>query len=500
MAESVLFPIHSVFLAHSYSRTRWFRMGILNRRSRVRCAIDSAIVSYEFVFLCVLLGVSIVGNADQSLTKWGTSQSLIKDPGYFETEDSIIIEAPGSDASLRSSRQKRQFLTFAVPTVLAVSPCVSSRGLLGQCMRFKQCYPYLKLPDFVWEPIIFDTYDSCTYFSADGSQRVGVCCTSPINSGYPIVSQDLAEEPETPSVPGFPFNWPPPVPTHPPDHTAATHPPSLGSSEATTEGAAVTTTTEGSKIDTACGQKNGYQDQERIVGGQNAEQNEWPWVVAIFTAGKQFCGGSLIDTQHILTAAHCVAHMSSWDVAKLTVNLGDHNIKQKNEVNHVERKIKRLVRHKSFDMRTLYNDVAILTMDKPVKYTDTIRAICLPRGRAGYEGKIATVIGWGSLRESGPQPAVLQKVNIPVWTNSECKARYGPAAPGGIVDHMICAGRATKDSCTGDSGGPLMVNEGKWTQVGIVSWGIGCGKGEYPGVYSRVTYFMPWITKNLKKN
>lgn len=63
---------------------------------------------------------------------------------------------------------------------------------------------------------------------------------------------------------------------------------------------------------------------------------------------------------------------------------------------------------------------------------------------------------------------------------------------------MICAGQAAKDSCSGDSGGPLMVhNNGHWLQIGVVSWGIGCGKGQYPGVYTRMTSFMPWIMKNL---
>lgn len=117
----------------------------------------------------------------------------------------------------------------------------------------------------------------------------------------------------------------------------------------------------------------------------------------------------------------------------------------------------------------------------------------------------------------GPQPAVLQEVNIPIWSNSDCRQKYGHAAPGGIVEHMLCAGQANRDSCSvsfsrsikicmeyngsiqGDSGGPLMVNHGKWTQVGIVSWGIGCGKGQYPGVYTRVEKFLPWIYKNLKQ-
>lgn len=77
----------------------------------------------------------------------------------------------------------------------------------------------------------------------------------------------------------------------------------------------------------------------------------------------------------------------------------------------------------------------------------------------------------------GPQPAVLQKISIPIWSNAQCRSKYGPHAPGGIADHMLCAGQESRDSCNGDSGGPLMVNDGYWFQIGIVSWGIGCGKG-----------------------
>lgn len=92
--------------------------------------------------------------------------------------------------------------------------------------------------------------------------------------------------------------------------------------------------------------------------------------------------------------------MNSWDVARLTVRLGDHNIKVPNEVRHVERRVKRVVRHRGFDSRTLYNDVAILTLNDPVEFTEQIRPICLPSGSQLYSGKYATVIGWGSLRES----------------------------------------------------------------------------------------------------
>ncbi|KAJ2947827.1 hypothetical protein O0L34_g9614 [Tuta absoluta] len=341
----------------------------------------------------------------------------------------------------------------------------------------------------------------------------------------------------------IPPGWPPaipPLPTHPPDHAAPTHPPSLIAGIGTTKpandelqtpttrppyatrppGTTKPTTkqtwppayptpskpTMQPAVDGSCGKKNGpqtyesnYQDEERIVGGHNADLNEWPWIVALFNGGRQFCGGSLIDDRHVLSAAHCVAHMTSWDVARLTARLGDHNIRQNTETMHIERKIKRVVRHRGFDMRTLYNDVAILTLDQPVQFTKNIRPICLPSGGRAYAGLVATVIGWGSLRESGPQPSVLQEVSIPIWSNSECRMKYGSAAPGGIVEHMLCAGKASMDSCSGDSGGPLMVNDGgRWTQVGVVSWGIGCGKGQYPGVYTRVTAFLPWIQKNAK--
>lgn len=164
--------------------------------------------------------------------------------------------------------------------------------------------------------------------------------------------------------------------------------------------------------------------------------------------------------------------MSAWDVARLTVRLGEHNIRISTEVKHVERKVKRVVRHRGFDSRTLYNDIAILTLDQKVPFSRGVKPVCLPApGARQFNGLIGTVVGWGSLRENGPQPSVLQEVTLPIWTNAECKQKYGPSgefklvevwtkleffvllAPGGIIESMICAGQAAKDSCSGDSGG-----------------------------------------------
>ncbi|XP_076637197.1 uncharacterized protein LOC143349673 [Colletes latitarsis] len=463
-----------------------------------------------------------------------------------EDDNAVIVDAAIISGGRFESRDSRGILWNGISSR---DTCLTSKGEVGRCTSFKECYPYFKIPDLsALDGWVLGVYDTCSYVRDPGQTSFGICCSNIL----PVVTPPSSEKDETvvedaqgtdkeekndatttKRTPQTPGSWPPPIPTHPPDHTIPplpTHPPyfdfvtvstvkpitttkkpTYGTTWPTKRpgwwpGAPTTPTTTqrsttGSFFSMAgsqCGAKNGIQDQERIVGGQNADLGEWPWVAALFNSGRQFCGGSLIDDKHILTAAHCVANMNPWDVARLTVRLGDYNIKTNTEIKHVERRVKRIVRHRGFNLRTLYNDIALLTLSEPVPFTAQIRPICLPSGSQLYSGKTATVIGWGSLRESGPQPAILQEVSVPVWTNNECKVKYGAAAPGGIVDSFLCAGRAAKDSCSGDSGGPLMVNDGRWTQVGIVSWGIGCGKGQYPGVYTRVTHFLPWINKNLK--
>jgi len=188
--------------------------------------------------------------------------------------------------------------------------------------------------------------------------------------------------------------------------------------------------------------------------------------------------------------------MSRSDVAALTVRLGEYNIKQTGETNIFETKAKRVVRHKDFTQQTLHKDVAIITLDKEVPKMDNVRAVCLDSGSDRHAGQTGTVVGWGSIKEAGPQPDILREVTVKIWENSECKDTYGNAAPGGIMDHMLCAGQKGKDSCSGDSGGPMSIGTGpNWTQIGIVSWGIGCGKSHYPGVYTRVAAVRSWIDK-----
>jgi secreted trypsin-like serine protease len=106
----------------------------------------------------------------------------------------------------------------------------------------------------------------------------------------------------------------------------------------------------------------------RIKGGWPAEKHEWPWIASIWNNGRQFCGGSLIGPNHILTAAHCIDHMSASDVPKLMVKLGDHNINSRSDAQTTDVKVANIIKHKGFSQRTLHNDVAILKLASPVKH------------------------------------------------------------------------------------------------------------------------------------
>lgn len=236
----------------------------------------------------------------------------------------------------------------------------------------------------------------------------------------------------------------------------------------------------------------------KIAGGGDALPGEFPWGVALFNRGRQFCGGSLIGPNHILTAAHCVAQMSSEDAKQVTVRLGDHNLEDPNDQPTIEKRVKLIVKNKLFSMQTLYHDVAILVLDSPVQYTKNVRPICLPSGHDQYEDEDATVSGWGLLKAEGQRPRNLQKITFKVWSQKQCRDTYTEGtSPAGITDHMLCAGSKGHDSCSGDSGGPMVHRraDGKMEQIGIVSWGIGCGMQHFPGVYTRVTEVRDWIDK-----
>lgn len=233
---------------------------------------------------------------------------------------------------------------------------------------------------------------------------------------------------------------------------------------------------------------------QKIVGGNNANEHSWPWQAGLILKGYgQYCAGSLINNQWILTAAHC----NDFNLVRFEVHLGFDNITQTINENPKGRVYNPIVAksHPNFNSDTLENDVALIKLDKPVEYTAEIKPICLPNKQV-KDGEEGYVIGWGTQAADGNgySSDLLKQVKVPIRPDNDCTSIYYSNYK---VDTQICAGVASpgnyKDSCQGDSGGPYFMNdqnEGSYYQVGIVSYGIQCG-GD--GVYTDVFAYKDWI-------
>lgn len=239
----------------------------------------------------------------------------------------------------------------------------------------------------------------------------------------------------------------------------------------------------------------------RIVGGKNAQQGEWPWQVLVrestwlglFTKNK--CGGVLITSRFVTTAAHCQPGF----LASLVAVFGENDISLDLEPRKpVSRNVRRVIVHRQYDAATFENDLALLELESPIKFDAHIVPICMPPDESDFTGRMATVTGWGRLKYGGAVPAVLQEVQVPVIENNVCQEMFQTAGHSKkILSSFLCAGYANgqKDSCEGDSGGPLVLQrgDGRWQLVGTVSHGIKCAAPYLPGVYMRTTFYKPWL-------
>ncbi|KAK6627827.1 hypothetical protein RUM44_010306 [Polyplax serrata] len=232
----------------------------------------------------------------------------------------------------------------------------------------------------------------------------------------------------------------------------------------------------------------------RIVGGKPTQVNEYPWMALLMYNKKFYCGGSLINTRYVLTAAHCV---DGFNKQKITVRFLEHDRGSESESSVIERKVNRVIRHSGYNDRTFNNDIALLQLDKEVTFDDELRPVCLPARGKSFSHYDGLVTGWGVRSQGGVTSPILHEVTVPIMSNAECrKTKYGSKR---ITDNMLCAGfpEGKKDACQGDSGGPLHVVNGTYHDiVGVVSWGEGCARPGYPGVYSRVNRYLTWIARN----
>merc|ERR1712112_506102 len=229
----------------------------------------------------------------------------------------------------------------------------------------------------------------------------------------------------------------------------------------------------------------------RIVGGVEAEPNQWPWQVALFIDNAWFCGGSIISENYVLTAAHCADGASYFDVMA-----GAHNVRASSEPHRVEITSYNGWTHPGWNSNDLSNDLALIELPSALPMNDYISASCLPgSGEVPAVGSLVTVTGWGKPSDNagGISPVLREVRDIPVISNKECNDVYGIVGPG-VVCIDTTGGRG---SCNGDSGGPLVQKAGgkaagdKWTQVGIVSFGAsaGCEVG-MPAGFTRTEYYL----------
>ncbi|XP_013099237.2 trypsin-1 [Stomoxys calcitrans] len=222
----------------------------------------------------------------------------------------------------------------------------------------------------------------------------------------------------------------------------------------------------------------------RIVGGHKINVTDAPHQISLQTSAH-ICGGSIIAKQWILTAAHCTDGKKP---DRLKVRLGTSISSKGGELHEVAE----IFQHEKFNYSNVDYDYSLLKLAREIEFDETKQAVKLPETKEdAMDGDLCFVTGWGNTQNASESREWLRLTEVPIFNQEQCSDKYKKF--GGVTERMICAGyiEGGKDACQGDSGGPLVTESGML--VGVVSWGYGCAKPDYPGIYSRVSYVRDWI-------
>ncbi|CAK1594182.1 unnamed protein product [Parnassius mnemosyne] len=363
--------------------------------------------------------------------------------------------------------------------------CETLDGGIGSCLNVFQCEPYLKLiKQSKSNPAAVQILRKA-HCGFEGNNPK-VCCPRP-------------------SIPTDPPEVV--IPTELPTQTPPTEAP-LPSGKTVTDGDHVSAFPE----PPVCGVSNA--SFTRVVGGVNAKLGDFPWMALLGYKGRSgqgtrwLCGGSLVSSRHVLTAAHCI-HGHEDDL--YLVRLGELDLARDDEgATPVDVLIKNKIKHEEYSPKAFSNDIGILVLDRNIKFTTFIRPICIPKDRElrarSFVDYNPIIAGWGDTEFRGPTATLLQALQLPVVSNEFCAQAYSQYKAQKIDERVLCAGykNGGRDACQGDSGGPLMQpiwNSKKFVthfyQIGVVSYGKRCAEAGFPGVYTRVTHFVPWLEKKM---
>jgi len=239
----------------------------------------------------------------------------------------------------------------------------------------------------------------------------------------------------------------------------------------------------------------------RILYGNETDVNEYPWQISMWIDRSHFCGGTLITDQWVATAAHCVDLHYRRHFSRITVSLGDHDVKIFDESKNVFRKIRRIIRFPMYDNNYINGDMALLQLADKVEFSERISPACLPYDpEEKFSFSEGLITGWGYTEKTKimkPRPMtseVLREAEVFILPQDLCE-KYSPFP---ITEKMICTFKGplgVETTCQGDSGGPLVVDmgENKHVLVGATSFGVSTCEGPYPSMFTRITEHLGFI-------
>ncbi|GAB0092731.1 hypothetical protein DMENIID0001_077620 [Sergentomyia squamirostris] len=237
----------------------------------------------------------------------------------------------------------------------------------------------------------------------------------------------------------------------------------------------------------------------RIIGGYPVNIGNIPYQVSVRTYGSHSCGGSILNENTVVTAAHCTSDFLTM-ILDLLLNVFSVRVKSSYHASGGQViRVAKIIQNPQYNSQTVDYDISLLKLEKALTFGDGVQPIpLLNSGDVVPDGDLITVSGWGRLSENGPIPSQLQAIKIPKMNDVVCQnALMVTDAP--MTDRKLCAGTLSggNNTCYGDSGGPAVWNG---VLVGIVSYSInGCARTNYPTVYTKVANpeIMIWINNNL---